>query len=171
MQTTRLALREPEESDAQTLLEYYTRNAERFAPWEPPRSADVASHRAWIGAARAARIDGHPAVFLAFDRTTAALVGVVDLHGFSAVDRSAMIAYTVDGAYEGRGYASEAVAAVLACAFGELGLMRISAYYDVANERSGKLLARNGFRVIATTSVVPGLERLMRPQHLAVRER
>ena len=78
-----------------------------------------------------------------------------------------MVSYTVDGAYEGRGYASEAVAAVIAYARDVLGLVRLTAYYEPANVRSERLLLRNGFSVIAQTPVVPGFERLMRVQNIA----
>jgi ribosomal-protein-alanine N-acetyltransferase len=163
-------LREPEESDAEALHAYYARNAERFAPWEPPRPHDVEAHRAWVVAARRSRRGGKPAVFLAFDRASGALVAVVDLHGFSDEDAGAMISYTVDGDYEGRGFASEAVAAVMRYAAEDLGLRTITAYYEPANVRSERLLQRAGFTVVASTALVPGFEKLMRAQVVAVRK-
>ncbi len=166
MQTERLTLREPELGDADALRDYYRRNADRFAPWEPERPDDVDAHRAWIRAAHANRQGGKPTIFLAFD--AGALVAVVDVHGFSE-DGGAMISYTVDGAYEGRGFASEAVAAVLDYARDELAIRRMTAYYEPANQRSGRLLERAGFTVVAQTPVVPGFERLMRVQNIAVR--
>ncbi len=162
-------MREPDERDAELLLDYYARNAERFAPWEPPRAEDAAVHRAWIVAARANRHGGAPTAFLAFDRANGALAAVVDLHGFSDEDAGAMISYTADGAYEGRGYAGEAVAAVIAYARDTLQLKKLTAYYEPANVRSERLLQRNGFTVIASAPVVPGFERLMRAQNIPVR--
>ena len=90
---------------------------------------------------------------------------MVTLDGFSWEDPpSAMLAYSVDGAYEGRGYASEAVGRVVQYAFEELGLGSLSAYYHPDNARSGRLLERLGFAVAHRTPVIPGLEALMRPQ-------
>ncbi len=166
--TDRLTLREPEEADAETLRDYYRRNAERFAPWDPPRADDAAWHRAWIDEVRTRRYGGNPTVLVAFDAAGGVLVAVVDLHGFTR-DGDAMIAYSVDGAYEGKGYASEAVAAVIAYAADELGVARVSAYYDPANVRSERLLERAGFAVVMRTPVVPGFERFMRVQNIAVR--
>ena len=75
-----------------------------------------------------------------------------------------MVHYSVDGGYEGRGYAAEALAAVLAYAFDVLALDEISAYYHPDNARSGRLLQRLGFRVVAITPVPAGFEHLMKPQ-------
>jgi ribosomal-protein-alanine N-acetyltransferase len=72
-------------------------------------------------------------------------VNVYDVHAGSA--HSAMLGYSLDGAYEGRGFAREAVEAVIAYAFGTLNLHRLTANYHPANERSGGLLRRLGFVV------------------------
>jgi ribosomal-protein-alanine N-acetyltransferase len=171
METGRLTLRPPEDADAETLRDYYRRNAERFAPWEPDRADDAAFHAAWVAAQRQEqRRSGYPPSFLAFAKDAADLVGVVSLDGFSTQDPpGAMLSYTVDGAYEGRGYASEAVGRVVRWAFEERGLAVLTAYFHPHNARSGKLLERLGFTIVARTPVVPGFEHLMRPQVVAVR--
>jgi len=74
------------------------------------------------------------------------IVGRVNL---SAVKRahfhSAVLGYRIGESAAGRGYASAAVGAVLALAFGELGLKRIEADASVANPASRRVLERNGF--------------------------
>lgn len=162
--TARLRLRGPQDGDAEALCAYHARNAERFAPWEPPQSADVADHRAWIAAQRAQDGPDRPISFLAFANDGAELVGVVGLSGFTTAPAGAMVHYTVDGAYEGRGYASEAVRAVLDHAFEAFELAQVSAYYHPDNARSGRLLERLGFRVMAITPAIPGFEHVMKPQ-------
>jgi RimJ/RimL family protein N-acetyltransferase len=165
----RLTLREPDDGDVETLRDYHRRNAERFAPWEPPIPDDDAAHRAWIAAAHRERRGGKATTLLAFDVTGGALAAIVALSGFTTEDGgSAMLSYTVDGAFEGRGYASEAVRRTIRYAAEELGVASISAYYEPANARSERLLQRAGFDVVAQTPVVPGLERLMRVRNLAV---
>ncbi len=82
-----------------------------------------------------------------------------------------MVHYTVDGAYEGRGYAGEAVRAVLDYAFDRLELDEVSAYYHPDNARSGRLLERLGFRVVSVTPAIPGFEHVMKPQAWAVLRR
>ena len=167
--TERLILREAVDADAPTLLAYHTRNAERFAPWEPKAGTEVAQHRQWITWRRTETNAGNALTLLAFDRAApGTLVGIVSLDGFTrAPERTAMLSYTVDGAYEGKGYAREACEALIAHAFDALELQGLNATYDVANARSGGLLARLGFTVIASTPVIPGMERLMRAQTLA----
>ena len=165
--TERLILREPVDADAATLRDYYVRNRERFAPWEPERSGDVEEHARWIGAVqRDAERAGHAASFLGFAGD--ALATVVELTGFTRdVLPGAMLSYSVDGAYEARGYASESVSRVIRYAFDELGVVQLSAYYHPENARSERLLQRLGFRIVARTPVVPGMEALLRPNVLA----
>ena len=72
------------------------------------------------------------------------LVGSVGLR-IDRYSRSGELGYWVDGAHEGRGLVSRAVAAVLDQAFGPLGLDRVSLHTDVANQRSRALARRLGF--------------------------
>jgi ribosomal-protein-alanine N-acetyltransferase len=75
-----------------------------------------------------------------------ALAGVIRLNTIvrGAFD-SATLGYWVDRAANGRGYASEAVAALVALAFGPLALHRIEAATLRHNVRSQRVLAKNGF--------------------------
>ena len=167
LSTERLVLREPETDDALTLRDYYLRNRDRFEPWDPVRSPDVDDHARWIAEEREeARRLGHAGHVLAFDGD--ALVAVVGLTGRSMEDPpGAMLSYSVDGAYEGRGYAFEAVRRVIRYAFEELGIGVLSAHYHPENARSERLLKRLGFTIVARTPAVPGLEALLRPQVFA----
>ena len=170
LETDRLILREPVAGDARALLAYHLRNDERFARWEPKRGTEVSQHLQWIVWRRKETDAGNALTLLAFDRAAPdTLVAVVNLDGFTrAPRRTAMLSYSVEGAYEGKGFAREACEAMIAHAFAALDLEELNATYDVANARSGGLLARLGFTVIASTPVIPGMERLMRAQSLAV---
>ena len=81
-----------------------------------------------------------------------ALKGADDLIGdcVSKVDggdaRQAEIGFTLSRAYQGEGYAAEAVSRLLDWAFGELGLHRVVAITDQRNEPSSRLLERLGMR-------------------------
>lgn len=165
--TDRLTLREPAASDAAALRDYHVRNRERFTPWEPVRSAEIDEHARWIAAVEQESCrTGHASVFCGF--AGGALIAMVELNGFSAaLPRSAMLSYSVDGAYEGRGFASEAVGAVVRYAFEDLGMALLCAHYHPDNARSERLLERLGFTIVARTPVVPELETLVRPQVLA----
>lgn len=168
--TPRLTLREPQESDAAALLAYHLRNDERISRWEPRRSDEITAHERWI----AWRIDeaaaGRARTWLAFDPSAPeSVAGIVSLDAIMhAPESTAMVSYSIDGDYEGRGYAREAVLAVIGYAFDVLGVKSVSANYDPANARSGGLLARLGFVEIARTPTIPGFERHLRAQVLAV---
>jgi [ribosomal protein S5]-alanine N-acetyltransferase len=168
LETERLVLREPAADDAPALLAYHRRNDERLARWDPRRGDRLEDHSAWIAARIAASRAGHGRSWLAFDRAVPnALAGEVQLDSITpAPQHTAMLAYSVDAEYEGKGYAREAVAAVVAYAFGSLGLQSLTATYDPANERSGALLRRLGFAELGRTQAIPGFERLMRAQVL-----
>ena len=149
LDTARLLLREPEDGDLASLLRFYRVNDARLARWEPDRVDDAAFHLRWVRWRRAESETGHGRSFLGFDRThPEALVAILNLYDIVAGStHSAMLGYSVDGAYEGQGYAREAVGAVIAYAFGSLQLHRLRASYDPANDRSGGLLRRLGFTV------------------------
>jgi RimJ/RimL family protein N-acetyltransferase len=161
LETARLHLREPDDGDVELLREYYRRNAVRFDAWGEGRRDIPEEHRAWIAARHAERRNGAPAAFLALDREAGTTVAVVVLSGFSFEPASAMLSYSVDGAYEGAGFASEAVRAVVDYAFATFDLRTITAHYDPANARSERLLQRLGFREMARIGplVLPHLRR------------
>lgn len=148
LETARLRLREPIDDDAARLAAYYARNEPRFAFWEP-EADDEAGYKRWIAWRRQESGALRGRSFLAFDRADAeALVAVVNLYGISSgATWGAVLGYSLDGAYEGRGFAHEAVGAVIGYAFGTLRLHRVVANYQPANERSGRLLRRLGFTV------------------------
>jgi RimJ/RimL family protein N-acetyltransferase len=60
--------------------------------------------------------------------------------------RQAAIGYTLDPAFQRRGYATEAVGRLLEHLFEERGLRRVSAWCDTRNVASVRLLERLGFR-------------------------
>ena len=60
--------------------------------------------------------------------------------------RQAEIGFTLSRAYQGQGYATEAVSRLLDYAFGEMGLHRVVAITDQRNEPSFGLLERLGMR-------------------------
>ena len=147
--TERLVLREPADGDARTVLEYHRRNEPRFARWDPAFVDDLARYGTWVVRARDEAAAERAYSFLAFDAakpdTLVAQVNVFQILRLSLW--TAVLGYSVDGAYEGRGYAREAVEAVIRFAFDEVNIHRLIACYDPANERSGALLRRLGFVV------------------------
>ena len=80
------------------------------------------------------------------EAATDALVGTVTLYGWDRTHRRAEIGFILGQAHWGKGYASEAVRAVLGFAFDAMGLHRVEADVDPDNAASLALLARLGFR-------------------------
>jgi len=73
------------------------------------------------------------------------LIGDIGVH--CLVDEQQVeIGYTLSPEYQGKGYAAEAVRAVIAYLFSELEKHRVSASVDPDNSRSVKLLEKLGFR-------------------------
>lgn len=72
------------------------------------------------------------------------LLGVVGLA--PVVDGAGMLGYWLGPPHWGRGYATEAAAAVVAFGFATLRLPRIDSGYFEGNDASGRVLAKLGFR-------------------------
>jgi [ribosomal protein S5]-alanine N-acetyltransferase len=77
---------------------------------------------------------------------TEELIGAIGLTQLVAEHRRAEVGYWLLPDWWGQGLAGEALAALLAHAYGPLGLHRIAAEVDTDNPRSSALLERLGFR-------------------------
>jgi RimJ/RimL family protein N-acetyltransferase len=77
---------------------------------------------------------------------TGRLVGDIMLFWHSAEHRSGEVGYVVDPEFQGLGYATEAVRAMLAVGFDGVGLRRITGRIDARNPASGAVLRKAGMR-------------------------
>jgi len=73
------------------------------------------------------------------------VIGTTTLYRVDAVHGRAELGYALDRAWWGHGIASRAVGAVIGFAFSTLRLTRLEADADPRNERSIRLLSRQGF--------------------------
>lgn len=90
---------------------------------------------------------GAAAPFLVFRRSDEALLGGVTLSGIRyGAACAATVGYWIGSDYLRRGYGRAAMHAALHYAFGRLGLHRVEAACQPANEASRRLLLRCGFR-------------------------
>jgi [ribosomal protein S5]-alanine N-acetyltransferase len=150
--TARLLIRIARASDAEALADYFCRNRAHLEPWDPPRPARFFSPEFWIdriGKDReeAAREQTLRFVLLAREDSDA-IVGTCALTQISRGPvQSAQLGYGLDFTQVGKGLAHEALVAVIAHAFTELRLARLTANYMPTNDRSGRLLRRLGFVV------------------------
>lgn len=77
------------------------------------------------------------------------MVGTINYHFVSAVNRRAEIGYWLHSNFNGRGIMTRAVRAMLAIGFESLGFNRIDLYADVENAASNAVAKRTGFTHVA----------------------
>jgi aminoglycoside 6'-N-acetyltransferase len=80
------------------------------------------------------------------DRSLGVLVGDLACKVDEAEPRQLEVGFTLAAAHQGRGYASEALRALLDHAFTVLGMHRVVAVTDARNSPAAALLARVGMR-------------------------
>lgn len=78
-------------------------------------------------------------------KENAQIIGSVGFHAWAFSHNRAEIGYELNEAYQGQGYAREALTATISYAFQDMGLNRIEALVYPENEASEKLLLRLGF--------------------------
>ena len=149
IRTPRLTLRPFNEGDIDAMVALL--NDWEVAQWLaiPPFPYRRADARFYVDHVRANHEAG-PATEFAIALTEGD--GVVGSIGLRMKSADAAIGYWLGQPYWGRGYASEAVGAVVAYGFGSLGLERLEAETDPENQRSERVLAKLGFRPIGQAS-------------------
>ncbi|SNS56144.1 [SSU ribosomal protein S5P]-alanine acetyltransferase [Geodermatophilus saharensis] len=144
MTTTRLL----SPDDAAVLARIAAEDRDFLAPWEPLRGEDWATEAGQREEIRSV-LEQHrlglrvPHVVL---DDAGAVVGRVSLNNVvRGAFQSCSLGYWIRSAANGRGHATAAVRAMLALAFGELGLHRVEAGTLVHNLASQRVLERTGF--------------------------
>jgi RimJ/RimL family protein N-acetyltransferase len=141
--TERLELRRFHPEDAEAFAAYRSvPEVAHYQSWSAPFS--LAEARATV--ARFA--DGDPLLPGWFQYAIALdglLIGDIGLNTFDNL-MQADIGYTLAPAYQGRGYATEAVGGLLEHLFTDRDLHRVSAECDARNVSSARLLERLGFQ-------------------------
>ncbi|WP_448852077.1 GNAT family N-acetyltransferase [Corynebacterium sp. 335C] len=148
LETERLRLRPHEEGDAGWLHELYSRPDVARYLLDDPWTADVARTKLAERLPKTC-LDGESgalAVVIEHDGTP---IGDVALWLTDREHRQAEIGWVLDPGHGGRGFASEAVRAVLALGFGHYGLHRVTAQMDARNTASAALARRVGLRLEA----------------------
>ncbi|MFJ3306802.1 GNAT family N-acetyltransferase [Streptomyces sp. NPDC086549] len=145
METARLVLRRFRPEDAPALAAYRSApEVSRYQSWQAPVSTEEAERLVASFSATDPRYPGwfQYAVEL---RDAPGLIGDVGVCR-TEDGRQAELGFTFGPAFQGRGYATEAVARVVEFLLVEEGLHRVSANCDGRNVRSASLLERVGFR-------------------------
>jgi RimJ/RimL family protein N-acetyltransferase len=117
----------------------------RFLYRDPP-SAEALRERFDASLNSCLSDDGSSLRWAVIRREDGALLGDVSLKLASKAALQAEIGYTFNPAYAGKGYATEAVRAVIDLSFGTFGLHRIFARLDAQNTGSVGVVERLGMR-------------------------
>lgn len=147
IRTERLLLRPIVPADAAAMHAYKSDpDAVRYVPYEPLTLAEVEKRIATVWSTIRFTAEGDALGLAVENRETGELVGDIVLFWRSETDRSGEVGYIFDPRFAGRGYATEAVRALLALGFDGLGLHRITARLDERNTSSARVAERLGFR-------------------------
>lgn len=143
-----MTIRLVQPSDADVLTRLVVENRTFLAPWEPVRGEEyftLAGQRDGIEEALVRHAAGLVVPYVILDDSRA-VVGRINLNNVvRGAFQSASVGYWLAEAAGGRGLATSAVAAVVAEAFGALGLHRLEAGTIPDNVRSQAVLTRNAF--------------------------
>jgi RimJ/RimL family protein N-acetyltransferase len=145
LETARLRLRHPRPADVEDVFALFS-DPEALRYWSHPPLADHAAARRYL-----VGIDEGFAGRTLFQWAVAGreddrVIGTVTLFQWDRPNRRAEAGFMLGRAHWGRGYAQEAVGAVLRFGFDAMGLHRVEADVDPANAASLRLLERLGFR-------------------------
>ena len=144
IETERMLLRALEPADRDDLFAICS-DAAVMRYWSTAPMSDVAEADAVIERSRL-QLEQHVGLrWAVVRREDGRVLGNISMFAFSDQNRRAEIGYIQGLQYWGQGYMSEALSAVLAWAFGTLGLHRLEADTDPRNAGSLRLLERLGF--------------------------
>jgi RimJ/RimL family protein N-acetyltransferase len=148
LQTERLLLRRSRPEDAETISAYRSiPEVGRYQGWE---RTDPKGVREQIGE-MAERAPGEPGGWVQFsveEREGGRLVGDVGLSPAEGESGVIKVGYTISPEVQGRGYATEAVRALIDYAFDVLGADVLRAYASEENEPSIRVAEKVGMRLV-----------------------
>lgn len=145
--TDRLLLRRSIPEDAEAIAAYRSDpEVHRYQGWQ---RTDPESVRAEIEE-MARREPGDPGwvQFSVIERSSGWLVGDVGLCGVAAEPGVVKVGYTIAPAFQGRGYGTEAMRALVSFAFDVLGAEVVRAYADADNTASHRVAEKVGMRLV-----------------------
>jgi ribosomal-protein-alanine N-acetyltransferase len=156
-QSSRVIIKLALPDQAESVLEYYTRNQKHFADAGPLYPKEYFTVAYWQNQLTLNRLDfyaGTGARMFVFERAGAgdqcASVPIGHISLDEIVRRAAhfcYLGYCIDKDKEGGGYMREALQEVIRFTFEDLNLHRVMANYQPHNMRSGMILKRLGFTV------------------------
>lgn len=150
--TERLIIRLAEPADVPEIVRYYEENLAHLQPFSPVFEPELLDRGAWLEqvASRQREFSAGDSfrAFLFLRTSPREIVGNINLAlVVRGVAQSCVLGYNLAESEQGHGYMTEAVRAMVGFAFHDWGLHRVAAAYMPSNDRSGRVLARSGFKV------------------------
>lgn len=147
-ETERLRIRSIRSDDARLIQSFNERNSKHLAPWETVNTNDCVPCERWFREC----LEGAAARFLLFQKSDPSkLIGLCNftnvVHG---PFKACYLGYKLDASCEGKGLMREALTRTIDYMFNEVGMHRIMANYNPANQRSANLLKQLGFIIEGT---------------------
>ncbi len=115
----------------------------KFLPYRAWRT--MADGRAWLKRMRKYGKTGLSHQFVVVDKASGAAIGTGLVFAFEDSSRQAELGLALGRKWWGAGYMTEAMEALVDCAFRQMGVRRFVAHADAANAASCALLSRLGF--------------------------
>ncbi len=150
IETERLTLRLPLNSDQAAWIALRRDSADFLIPWEPSWAADHLTRRAFMHRvqwARRMQTQGAALALFMIRRDDDTLVGAITLdHIRRGPAQSGTLGYWTGAPFARQGYMREAIGGVVPHAFSEMGLSRIEAACLPENAASRGVLEKSGFK-------------------------
>ena len=143
LETERLVLRVPIPADAQSIFDAYTQDPEvtRLLTFRPHQS--IADAERIIANSIAAWKQGQRFPYIITLKDSGQVIGMLRL----SIDRfKADLGYVLARSFWGKGLMTEVVSSVIAWAFEQPGIFRVSAVCDVANVASARVMEKAGMK-------------------------
>jgi [ribosomal protein S5]-alanine N-acetyltransferase len=144
LQTLRLRLRPFADSDSDAIYALQS-NARVLRYWNSPPWEDRTRSQAFLAACKQTEQDGSGARFAIETLESNVFVGWCSMFGWNPTYRSLGVGYCLSEGAWGKGYATEAVRAMLTWAYQVLDLNRVEADLDTRNAASARVLEKLGF--------------------------
>ena len=140
-----VVLRPIRRGDAGDIFEYCSDpDVARYVLWEPYTSiSDARNYISWIRRSYRSGLPSSWAVTLA---STGKVIGTIGIMWYSSENLSAEIGYSLSRSFWNKGYASQALSAVIGSLFRDLGLNRIEGQCDTRNPASGRVMEKCGMK-------------------------
>jgi ribosomal-protein-alanine N-acetyltransferase len=134
---------------ASIILAYELENRKHLAPWSPLRTDEFYTLDYWMTLCEASELafnTGCEFRFVALDKDTGQMIGACHFTGLvRGVFQACFLGYSIAEKYEGQGYMTEILEALLDYMFDIVGLNRVMANYMPHNIASEKVLLKLGF--------------------------